>query len=91
MSLWGALAVAGIILAPLIWFVGGFLLKLLWQFWPMIGSLAAGIIILWNAGMDAFFALPASIIAGIVFTWLWQRSRLFLRVDDRLGRTVFFD
>lgn len=91
MSIWVAIGIIGIILAPVLWIAGGFVLKVLWQFWAMLASLAIGAIMLWNYGMDAFIALPASILLGILFTWLWQRTRIFLRVDDRLGRAVFFD
>ena len=91
MSIWVAVGVVVIILAPVLWLAGGFLLKILWQFWTMIASIAIGGYILWNAGMDGFIALPASILVGILTTWLWQRTRIFLRVDDRLGRAVFFD
>ena len=91
MNIWVAVGVIVVILAPLIWFAGGLVLKLIWQFWTMITSLAIGVYILWVNGMDGFIALPASILFGILATWLWQRTRLFLRVDDRLGRIVFFD
>lgn len=91
MSLWVALGVVGLIFAPILWFAGGFLLKLIWQFWTMLASIVTGGYILWSNGMDGFIALPASILVGILTTWLWQRTRVFLRVDDRLGRAVFFD
>jgi hypothetical protein len=91
MNFWTAVVIALLILVPVLWFMGGFLFKILWLFWPAIASIAIGGLVFWRSGMDGFLALPVSMVLAIVLCWLWQRTRLFLRVDHRIGRAFFFD
>lgn len=91
MDLGVILLIGGIILLPVIWFLGGFVLKILLGVWPAILSIAVGGYILWENGIEAFLVLPFSIIFAVVFTWLWQRTTLFLNLDDLIARSTFID
>lgn len=91
MDLWIALLVAAVILAPVLWFLGGFIFKVLWSIWPGLASVAAGGYILWTKGMQGFIALPASLLFAILFVWLWQRTSTYLRVDEKIGRATLLD
>ena len=91
MDMWTTIGIVLVVLSPVLWFLGGFLMKLFWGMWPLFLCLVTGGYILWSRGMDAFVAVPLGIIGGIVITWLWQRSTMFLRVDDKLGRITLID
>lgn len=81
----------GLILLPVAWFLGGIIVKLVWGLWPLLISVGAGAWMLWRQGMEAFVALPASLLIGILAIWLWQRTSLFLRVDAAIGRRTMLD
>lgn len=85
------LAACGVILLPVLWFFGGLVFKLLWGFWPAVTAIAGAGGILWVKGLAAFVCIPAAILVGVVGCWLWQRTRIFLRLDQMIGRLVFFD
>lgn len=78
-------------LSPILWFIGGFLFKIIWSLWPLPTCLAVAGMILWKYGMEAFVVVPVSLILGILVTWMWQRTRLFLKVDDLIGRATMLD
>jgi len=80
-----------VVLSPILWFIGGFLFKVLWSLWPLPVLLGIAGVILWKNGMEAFIVIPLSLILGILATWMWQRTRLFLRVDDLIGRATMLD
>lgn len=91
MDLWTAIAVMAVIAAPILWFLGGFIFKIVWALWPGIASAMIGGFILWEKGLQAFIALPASLLLAILFVWLWQRSSLYLRIDEKIGRATLLD
>ncbi len=80
-----------VVLSPVIYFAGGFILKLVWGIWPVIICTAVGGLILYKYGLEFMFALPVAIVLGLLGAWLWQRSQLFLAFDAKIGKYVFFD
>lgn len=80
-----------IILLPAIYFFGGLLLKILWGWWPVPTSISSGIYIVYENGMDYFVFIPVGMLGAIVITWLWQRSKYFLKGDKLIGKLTFFN
>lgn len=88
---WKVIGAILIVSLPVLWFLGGFVLKLLWGFWAVVATLAAAGYVLWTYGLEAIIAAPIAILVGVVGCWLWQRTRIYLKVDALIGRLVFFD
>jgi len=80
-----------VVALPVAWFLGGFVLKLLWSWWPIALTSVAGGWIVYQQGIDTIIVLPVGIVLGIIGAWLWQRTRIYLRLDSLIGRWVFFD
>lgn len=91
MSTTGIVIISLVVMAPLLWFIGGFIFKIMWGFAPIITGLGGAGYLLWLHGLSWILALPVGIMMGILFTWLWQRSRIFLSVDRWVETHVFFD
>lgn len=64
-------------------------IKIFWGFWPGIISLVASAYLVWTIGFEWFWLIALGIIAGVLFTWLWQRTTIFLNIDRRLERGMF--
>ncbi len=86
LSVWLGLAV---LLLPIFVVLAALGIKILWSFWPGLISLVASLYLVWVMGFDWFWLIALGIIAGVLFTWLWQRTTIFLNVDRRLERGMF--
>lgn len=83
--------IAGLLLAsPIIWFLGGALFKILWGFYPMVIGIGAGIWAVWTKGPDGALIAILGVTFGILFTWIWQRTRAYLWLDEKIEKFVFF-
>lgn len=82
---WAAIAV---VLIPVVVVFGSLLIKLLWGLWPIPIAIALSGYGVWRLGIDWFWLVALGIAGGIVMTWLWQRSRLFLAGDRLLERIM---
>lgn len=76
--------------SPIIWFLGGALLKILWGFYPMVIGLGSAGWAVWTKGTDGALIAIVGVTAGILITWLWQRTRAYLYLDDKIEKIVFF-
>lgn len=68
---------------------GALAVKLTWGFWPLPIGVAASAYAIYLLGAEWFFLIAVGIGFGVVGTWLWQRSRLFLWGDRKLERGMF--
>lgn len=82
-------AVAGVVLLPVAVVIGSLAIKLLWGLWPMVLGIAIPAVGVWRMGIEWFWLVALGIAAGIVITWLWQRTAIFLAGDRRLERLMF--
>lgn len=85
-SVWAA---CGVVAIPFIVIFGALAIKLLWGLWPIPAAIAASAVGVWKLGIEWFWLVALGIAAGIVVTWLWQRTPLFLRGDRMLERRMF--
>lgn len=86
MTVWIVMAVVALPFAVVFGALG---VKLLWGFWPLplcVATVGYGI---YRLGIDWFWLIALGIAGGIVFTWLWQRTRLFLKGDRLLEKGMF--
>lgn len=83
--------VIAIFAIPLIWFLGGILAKIFWGTWPLVVSTVTAGWIVWEAGLKYMVAIPAGLILGIIGNALWQRTSLFLSVDEKMGKLTLLD
>lgn len=79
-----------VVLSPVIWFSGGFLFKLLWGWWPVPTFPGIGGYMVYQGGMDNFIFIPVGLLASIIVSWLWQRTSIFLKGDEIIGKFTFF-
>jgi hypothetical protein len=85
-TVWVVMAVVAL---PFLIVFGALGVKLLWGFWPMPTTIAAGGYGIYRLGIDWFWLIALGIAGGIVLTWLWQRTPLFLRGDRVLEKGLF--
>lgn len=80
---------ASVVLLPFVVIFGSILLKILWGFWPLPVFIAISGATIWRLGIDWFWLVAIGIVVGILATWLWQRTRIFLSGDRFLERIMF--
>ena len=85
-SVWAA---GGVVALPFVIVFGALAMKLMWGLWPVPLALVVSAYAIWRLGMDWFWLIAIGIAGGVVVTWLWQRTTLFLRVDSALERGMF--
>jgi len=85
-SVWAAIAV---VMLPIVVIFGSLLVKLLWGLWALPIGIAVSGYAVWRLGIEWFWLVAVGIIVGLLGTWLWQRSRLFLAGDRLLERIMF--
>lgn len=85
-SVWVVMCV---VILPFAVVFGAVALKMLWGFWPVPLSIAISGYGIYRLGIDWFWLIALGIAAGIIFTWLWQRTPLFLKGDRVLERGMF--
>ena len=68
---------------------GALLIKIGWGFWPLPISIAVSSYAIYLMGAGWFFLIAVGKGAGVLSTWIWQRSRLFLWGDRKLERGMF--
>lgn len=81
-----ALSVAGVLIVVFGYFFVGILVKFLWGWWPTLVSLVGCGAALWNLGLEWVWIAAMLLLASILGPWLWQRTTLYLSVDDALDR-----
>lgn len=79
----------GVVMLPVVVIFGSLLIKILWGFWALPLAIAISGYAIWQMGMDWFWLVAIGIIVGILMTWMWQRTRLFLAGDRVLERVMF--
>lgn len=79
----------GLFLLPFAILFGAIGVKLLWSLWPIPLSVGAAGYAIYRLGIDFFWLIALGIAGGIVLTWLWQRTSLFLKGDRRLEKMMF--
>ena len=85
-SVWIA---AAVILIPILIVFGSLAIKIIWGLWPIPTCLAASIYAVVQMGIDWFFLLAVGIAGGIIGSWLWQRTQIFLKGDRLLEKGMF--
>lgn len=83
-AFWAVIAVITPLLIVLL-FIGA---KFLWGLWPFAFSLGLSGYSVYRLGIDWFWLVAAGIAFGIVLTWLWQRTVIFLKFDRRLEKVM---
>lgn len=78
----------GVVALPFAVVFGALFVKLAWGLWPIPLSLGISGYAIYRMGMEWFWLAAIGIAGGIVFTWLWQRTRVFLAGDRRLEKTL---
>ena len=79
----------GVVLLPVAVILLALAIKILWGFWPVPLALGVSGWSIWRLGMEWFWLAAVGIIAGLLATWLWQRTRIFLAGDRMLERGMF--
>lgn len=80
---------AAVLLLPIVIVLAALGIKIFWSFWPGLISLVVSGYLIWILGIDWFWLIALGIIAGVLFTWLWQRTTIFLDIDRRIERGMF--
>jgi hypothetical protein len=81
-----AIVVGAVVLGVVGYFAFGILFKLLWGWWPAVACCVLGCWATWELGFEYIWMLSIPILGSVVGSWQWQRTTLFLRVDDRLEK-----
>ena len=85
-----AIIIGCIVALPLLWFIGGIAFKMVWGFAPIITGISVTGWMLWSRGEDGILIAILAPMTGLILSWYWQRTRLYLAVDAWIDKTLFF-
>ena len=85
-----AVIAAILVIVPIAFFLGGFLIKIIWDFLPLIVTLAIGAYLVRHHHESLIYAGPALLLIGVIGMWKWQMTQLYLTVDRAIGKAAFF-
>lgn len=84
--LWVAI---GVVATPIVFIVAVLASKILWAFYPLVICVGTSAYAVYRCGLVYFFFVAIGISMGILATWLWQRTNVYLAGERVIEKITF--